>query len=153
MNVRVLTRGNDVRLQIRASDEGAKKIIEESMVHLKDRLASQNLTLGRVELSVGQLGQQAATGQEAKGDNGQQFQQNPGQQDWTQGSANQTSQGSTHGQGGGNSGRWSEDGSDSFGRQGASRAQSASAALQAMGAAGSARQRTYSESGRIDVTA
>lgn len=53
LHLKVQTRGGDVRLQIQASDEGAKKILEESLTHLKDSLATQNLNLSRVEVSVG----------------------------------------------------------------------------------------------------
>lgn len=156
MSVRVLTRGNDVRLQIRASDDGAKKIIEESMVHLKDRLATQNLTLGRVELSVGQLLTQQAGAHEGQADSRQQSQWNQGAnaQDWSNSLQNQTSQGSNQSQqGGANAERWGEAGNETAGR-GASRGGSSNrAALEAMGSAGAARPRAYSETGRLDVTA
>ena len=52
LNVRVSTRGGEVSLQIQASDDRAKRIIEESMSHLKDRMNAQNLSLGVVDLSV-----------------------------------------------------------------------------------------------------
>lgn len=52
LNMRVTTRGSVVGLQIQASDERAKKIIESSMGSLKDSLASQQLNLGRIELTV-----------------------------------------------------------------------------------------------------
>jgi len=53
IHMRVATSGGHVSLQIHAADERAKKILEESMSQLKDGLASQNLTLGRVEIAVG----------------------------------------------------------------------------------------------------
>jgi flagellar hook-length control protein FliK len=53
LHLKVQTRGGEVRLQIQASDAGAKKILEESLSHLKDSLASQNLNLSRVDVTVG----------------------------------------------------------------------------------------------------
>jgi len=78
LHVRVLTRGNDVKLQIQASDEKAKKILEESMPHLKDKLASQNLNLGRVEVS---LAPQSSNRQESGSNQYQQSQQHS-MNDW-----------------------------------------------------------------------
>ncbi len=52
LHIRVITKGSNVGLQIRASDESAKKVLEESMSHLKESLASQKLNLGKVEFSV-----------------------------------------------------------------------------------------------------
>lgn len=63
--VRVATLGNQVSLRIQASDPGARKILEESLQFLKDGLASQNLSLGRVDLGVvsSQTGQLTQSGQ------------------------------------------------------------------------------------------
>lgn len=55
LHLRVTTRGSVVGLQIQASDERAKIILEESMRHLKDSLTAQHLTLGPVDLSVSQF--------------------------------------------------------------------------------------------------
>jgi len=53
LHVRVVTNGNgNVGLQIQASDEKAKKILEESMGSLKESLASHQLSLMSVDLSV-----------------------------------------------------------------------------------------------------
>jgi flagellar hook-length control protein FliK len=52
IHLRVVTNGDHVGLQIRASDEKAKAILEHSMAELKDSLASQRLSLGMVEVSV-----------------------------------------------------------------------------------------------------
>ncbi len=52
LNIRVLTEGNRVGLKIQASDDRAKKILEESIGSLKENLSSQNLNLGVVDLSV-----------------------------------------------------------------------------------------------------
>ncbi len=62
LNIRVTTHGNDVGLRIQASDEHAKKIIEESMTHLKDSLAEQNLSLARVDVVVGKSVAQTSHG-------------------------------------------------------------------------------------------
>jgi hypothetical protein len=74
LHLRVSTRGNDVRLHIQATDEKARKILEESLPHLKDKLASQNLNLGRVEVST--LAQGHAGGGLRQEDPGQSQQQN-----------------------------------------------------------------------------
>ncbi len=52
LHVRVVTSGKDVGLQIQASDEGARRVIEESMSYLRDSLATQNLSLGSVDVTV-----------------------------------------------------------------------------------------------------
>jgi hypothetical protein len=52
LSVRVNTSGNQVALEIQASDEKAKRIIEDSVSYLKDSLASQNLTVSRLDLTV-----------------------------------------------------------------------------------------------------
>ena len=52
VNVRVTTLNNEVGLQIQATDEKAKKVIEDSMSYLKESLASHRLNLGSVELSL-----------------------------------------------------------------------------------------------------
>lgn len=54
LHVRVVTDGRNVGLQIQASDEKAKKILEDSLGHLKESMAAQNLSLGAVDLSVAQ---------------------------------------------------------------------------------------------------
>lgn len=53
LNIRVRTENGQVGLQIHASDERARKVIEESISHLKDSMAAQQLTLGQIDLSVG----------------------------------------------------------------------------------------------------
>ncbi|MBL7716725.1 MAG: flagellar hook-length control protein FliK [Bdellovibrionales bacterium] len=60
LNLRVSTQGNSVGLQIRATDERAKQILEDSMSALRDSLAAQSLSLGKVEVTLAggsQLGQ------------------------------------------------------------------------------------------------
>ena len=52
LNIRVLTEGNRVGLKIQASDDRAKKILEESIRSLRDNLSSQNLSLSAVDLST-----------------------------------------------------------------------------------------------------
>lgn len=54
LNLKVVTQGNHVGLQIQASNDRARKVIEESMSHLKDTLAAQNLNLSKVEVSLAQ---------------------------------------------------------------------------------------------------
>jgi len=55
LHVRVVTDGRNVGLQIQATDEKAKRIIEESLGHLKESMAAQNLSLGAVDLTVGRM--------------------------------------------------------------------------------------------------
>jgi hypothetical protein len=52
LHVRVMTDGTQVGLHIQANDEKAKKILEESLGHLKESLATQNLKLGHVDFTV-----------------------------------------------------------------------------------------------------
>ena len=52
LNIRVITDGNRVGLHIQASDEKAKAVIEESMVHLKESLSAQHMTLSQVDLTL-----------------------------------------------------------------------------------------------------
>jgi hypothetical protein len=52
LSVRVNTRGNEVSLEILASDPQAKRIIEDSVGHLKESLAGQQLTLTKFDLGV-----------------------------------------------------------------------------------------------------
>lgn len=44
--------GNEIALQIQASDDRARKILEESITSLKDGLAGQSLTLSKVDVQV-----------------------------------------------------------------------------------------------------
>ena len=46
------TLGNKVDLKIRASDENAKKIIEESLSSLKDQLGVHQLSIGSIDIST-----------------------------------------------------------------------------------------------------
>ena len=46
--------GNEIGLQIQASDERAKKILEESIGSLKEGLAGQNLSLSKLDIQVAQ---------------------------------------------------------------------------------------------------
>lgn len=73
LHVRVVTNGGNVGLQIQASDEKARKVIEESVSHLKESLASQNLNLSKLEVTIANAG--TAMGNE----NQRQDQQNSGQ--------------------------------------------------------------------------
>ncbi len=74
LNLHVVTHGKDVGLRIQASDEGAKKVLEESLSHLKESLANQNLTLAKVELSVASASS-PANGSNLNDANQSQFQQ------------------------------------------------------------------------------
>jgi flagellar hook-length control protein FliK len=53
LHLRVVTDGKQVGIQIQASDEKAKKILEESLSDLKDSLSKHQLSLGTVDFAVG----------------------------------------------------------------------------------------------------
>jgi flagellar hook-length control protein FliK len=102
LSVRVMTHGNHVGLQIQASDDKAKKILEESISHLKESLSAQNLTLGQLDVTVApqiqnsngsDLGNSSNHSQNFsgfQGDFGQSMNQQQGWQGSGQGSENQT---------------------------------------------------------------
>jgi len=50
LTLKVSTRGKEVGLQIRASNEDAKRVLEESLGHLRENLATNSLNLARVEV-------------------------------------------------------------------------------------------------------
>jgi flagellar hook-length control protein FliK len=56
LNIHVTTQGNQVGLKIQASDEKAKKILEESIGHLKESMAGHRLELNQVDLTVAAAG-------------------------------------------------------------------------------------------------
>jgi len=72
--------GNEIGLQIQASDERAKKILEESISSLKDSLSGQNLNLSKVEVQVSQA-LSASNGSSAGQFDSQSNPQNPFNQD------------------------------------------------------------------------
>jgi flagellar hook-length control protein FliK len=76
LHLRVSTHGNQVALQIQASDERSKQILEESVSHLKESLAAQSLSLGRVDFTVAQSFGANLGGDSAQQQQGQQQQQN-----------------------------------------------------------------------------
>ena len=135
LHVRVMTNGKDVGLQIQASDEQAKKIIEESMSHLKDNLASQSLTLSQVDVSVTQPSDRGEANANHQGQSGR-------------GLADQTMHGNSQqqSQGQGREASGSEDTGRPFIRN---------AALSQRAAAGGAGSRSMnaSASGRVDLMA
>lgn len=52
LNIHVSAQGNRVALKIQASSEESKKILEESLGQLKERLATQQLSLNQVDFTV-----------------------------------------------------------------------------------------------------
>ncbi len=140
LNVRVNTRGNEVSLQIVASDEKARKVIEDSVGYLKESLASQQLTVSRIELTVAPP--------QANPGNLDQFGQSNQQQ-----SSHQQSLGAEMGQS--QSGRQqgnSENGGPGSNRAGLSRSQGSDNVSSAAGARFAQTGRT-SSTGRFDVMA
>ncbi len=96
LHLKVVTHGGSVGLQIQASDESAKKVIEESLGHLRESLASQNLTLGKVELAVAGGSQSGGTNDQQRSD--QASQQHLGQFDgMMHGNQGQSGHESAHG--------------------------------------------------------
>lgn len=143
LHVRVVAQGRNVGLQIRASDEQAKRVIEESMSHLKESLATQSLTLGKVDVSVAS-GAAFSGGSSFNGGDGLAQQHQGASQsfsDWT-------SQGNSQGFHGGTP--WESSASDR-GTMVTSR-KNASAGMARVMAAGAPRANT-GVNGRLDVTA
>lgn len=113
LQVRVVTNGRDVGLKIKASDEGSKQILEDSIKHLRESLASQNLHLSKVDVSVVSSSQPSWSG----GSSEQSLSQQPNQhysQNWM---------GSTSEQGGQKQGLWDSDGDPVSGGRGMRTAQ------------------------------
>lgn len=54
LHLRIVTDGKQVGLHVQASDDKAKKILEESLSDLKDSLSKHQLSLGTVDFTVGQ---------------------------------------------------------------------------------------------------
>jgi hypothetical protein len=73
LTLKVRTQGQEVGLEFHASSEQARKVIEESMQYLRDKLGSHHLSLNSVEVSVGQL---ASMGTSFDGSSSSQQQQN-----------------------------------------------------------------------------
>jgi len=91
LHVKITTQGNQVGLKIQASDERARRIIEESLGSLKEGLASQRLQLVQTDVAVGQgfagsLGQLDESLRQNLSQNQQGSQQ--GQQAWNQAMGN-----------------------------------------------------------------
>jgi flagellar hook-length control protein FliK len=153
LHLKVMTRGQDVGIQILASDENAKKVLQDSMSTLKDSLASQNLNLGKVELSVAksfgaESFNQSSHDQSGNSSNSQSQQNHQGQQfssNWGAGqNANQQNQGN----------RWTQAGdgsSDEAGVASPLKMGSAQAARLAMASGG--RSQASANDGRLDVLA
>jgi flagellar hook-length control protein FliK len=88
LHLKVVTQGNQVGLQIQASDENAKRIIEESMNSLKESLSTQNLSLAKVDVSVASSSQSSFGNPNQSHDSGQWNlgqQQDFGQSNWANG--------------------------------------------------------------------
>ncbi|MDR3606761.1 MAG: flagellar hook-length control protein FliK [Oligoflexia bacterium] len=146
LHLKVLADGNQVGLQIQASDDRARKILEESLGSLQESLASHQLSLKSVEFTVAQAG--AAQG-EFRDMGGQ------GQQSQTQHQSQQQSVG----------GQWSPSqqgfrdpqGRDGWGeRSGSGSVAGAGGGFSSGLAAGnafSARSRVAASNGRLDVMA
>jgi flagellar hook-length control protein FliK len=129
-----------VGLQIRASDDRAKRILEESMSHLKESLAQQNLSLAQVDVSVASAGSSSG---DFRNDSGNSNQSNFAQQSFGDGMMRQNANQSYQQ---GSSDSWSGSDNNLSGRSSAPLRASPVAAGQLAAA------RNYS-SGRLDVRA
>ncbi len=93
LHIRIVTQGDQVGLQVQASSDRAKRVIEESVSHLREGLAAQQLNLSNFDLSVVQssTGASAQDGRFSQNDPGQNgaFQNFSGQQMSEQGGRNQ----------------------------------------------------------------
>ena len=138
LHVRVITSGNQVGLQIQASDEKAKKILEESMSHLKDSLASHSLALGSIEVTVAP---QSSSSGEMKQEHQQSRQDMMGQ---SQSNMNQSGQG-------GSQNSYGSVENDVAGGRSSMRAMGGSAALSSRAAESS--RPSVAANGRLDVRA
>lgn len=98
LNVKVATSGNQVKLQIQASDERSRKILEDSVNHLKESLSAQNLSLAKLEVSVASANAGAQADNQPKQEQGSQSQAG-GYQDLLNSRQQQSS--SSQGNGGG----------------------------------------------------
>ncbi len=67
LHLRVVSQNGEIGIHIQASDDKAKKILQDSLGSLKDGLAAQNLTLGKVAIEVAQAG----AGQDMRNDSRQ----------------------------------------------------------------------------------
>jgi flagellar hook-length control protein FliK len=146
LHLRVLTDGNQVGLRIQATDDRARKILEDSLGSLKDSLASLQLNLKSVEFTVAQTGAAQGDFRDPSGQHSQHQNQQSASGQW-----NPSQQGFQ-----GDSGSHARDGSagQANGRFGAGlsslggRFSGASA-----GSAFGARARAAASSGRLDVMA
>jgi flagellar hook-length control protein FliK len=153
LHLKVMTRGQEVGLQIQASDENAKKILQDSISSLKDGLATQNLTLGKVELSIAK----AFTGGEASN---QQFGQQSGQHQQSQSQFDQSRNGQPFSMFGQNAGQqnqgsngWAGNGEPQESNVRSLNRGSVAAQANAAMAAARANSRAAQSDGRIDVLA
>jgi len=141
LHLRVITNGNGVGLQIHASSEKAKKIIEESLSFLKESLSAQHLSLNHVDVSL--TGQSSAQSNNSHSNSQGAADQGGQSNSWFSGD----SAGFQRSLNGGNG---ENDGSEGNGRNGRStRLQAASNALAPLG-----RSRISGwngENGRLDV--
>ena len=150
VHLRVNTNGNQVGLQVQASNDRAKKIIEESLVHLKDSLAHQNLVLAKADIGVGLMNQNFMGGSHERGGQsqmGSDFSQqgNPNANAYAMAQDGATGRGFSDGRRSAASGDEGELSSSGAGR---SRAR----ASEALGSASMA-ARNQGSLGRIDITA
>jgi hypothetical protein len=149
LHVKVTTQGQQVGLQIQASDENAKKILQDSMNTLKESLASQNLSLAKVDVSIAHA---FAGGDSSHSQHQQQHQQHQSGQPLFTNSDSRDMLGQNSGQQNQGSARWNEGSNgDGFSAR-PLRGGAAASARSAMAAAGASSGSARSD-GRLDVLA
>lgn len=157
LNLRIVTRGNEVGLKIQASDPAAKKVIEESIQYLKESLASNSLQLTRFDVQVAGSGSMSSQMQNQGGgnQNAQDFAAQAGLTfDPNAQSGFSAAFGGQSGQGGSRNGELSSDSQLDVGSRGSSvRRPTASIPSAVMGTPNEARLAAASGRGRIDLFA
>ncbi len=142
LNVRVITDGSLVSLQIQASDAKAKKVIEESISHLKDSLSAQKLSLNSVDLTVA-----GSIGSSNNGELSQDFSQSQGHSAFQESLGQNGNQSHQQGQ----SGQWFGSESDLSFQNGGGKSQFRTPMIEPLRVAADSRQSMIQ--GRIDVKA
>lgn len=145
LHLRVVTDGSQVGLHIHATDDRARRILEESLGTLKESLAQHQLSLGKVDFTVAGLSASGQSGDLRQDQNSPQRQPQP-----------QASFGNLPGDSGGHGQRGHGEPGSSPGRRGESEraAFAAGAGRAAIGSAARAAGGTrLAASGRLDVRA
>ena len=140
LQVRIAASGNEVGLQVHASSEKARRVLEESLGSLKEALSNQGLSLSRVDVAVSPMlaGADSNANRGTGSDSFQQSNQDTGNSAWN---AFQ------------DSGRQGQRGTEGWSETGANRRGPGLTALDGSRAGSSTYGRSRAGAGRIDVQA